>query len=60
MASDEYGNHGCNDFYLTTEANFTLQEAIKIDKFMNEWNGTPEDHNPKYANESCDFALMRY
>ena len=43
MASEEFGNHGCNDFNLIQDGGLSKNEAIKLNKKMNHWNGSPED-----------------
>lgn len=60
MASDEFANHGCNDYGLeNTDENWKMVCA------MHKWNGEdPEDlqDRPK-KNEliwTCDFLVMSY
>lgn len=53
-ASDEFSNHGCNDFDLIEEGNLTEEQVIELDKNMWEWNGTPEYHG---EHKQCRFAM---
>lgn len=60
MASSQFSNHGCNDFNLLKY--LTPEECVKLDQEICEWNGDPEEHDPKWASKGCnqDWLLMRY
>lgn len=60
MASDEFSNHGCNDFDLREQSDLTTEEMVNFDKAWHEWNGDPEEHEPERAHFQTDWALMRY
>lgn len=68
MASDKFGNHGCNDFKMT--GRFTDEERADLADLMNRQSLGP-DYKTKYApghddidtaerlkDYACDFALM--
>lgn len=57
MASNHFGNHGCNDFPL--EKYLTPEEQQMLTKQYHEWNGDPEEYNPDRP-MSLDFALMGF
>jgi len=46
MASDEFSNHGCNDFDLVTDGGMTVKEADAFQRAFYKWNGTPDDYRP--------------
>jgi len=60
IASDEFGNHGCNDFKLSDF--FSEEECVKFDKEYHEWNGDPDEHDSQYARSGWfqDYAVMSY
>jgi hypothetical protein len=60
LASERFSNHGCNDYYL--QPLLTEDECIELDKFLHEWNGDPEEHNPDWAKDGqqMDWFLMSY
>lgn len=41
-AADEFGNHGCNDFDLST-LGLSREDQVTLVAFMNERNGSPEE-----------------
>lgn len=45
LASDEFANHGCNDWEFPTH--WTLKEKQELVKAMHDANGTPEEYDPK-------------
>ena len=47
MAGEMMSNHVCNDPPDDWFADWTPQEIIQFDKEANEFNGTPEEHDPK-------------
>lgn len=64
MASNEFGNHGCNDFEL---AKFVpdLEERRQLIKAFHDYNGDPEEfvEDEKYREQYTwfhDFALMGF
>jgi hypothetical protein len=64
LASDQFSNHGCNDFELA-KCIPDLEERRKLMKSYNDYNGSPEDfeyddeHGSKFEIES-DAGLMGY
>jgi hypothetical protein len=56
LASDQYSNHGCNDFDLSFLPDKERQSLLKA---IEEWNGTPEDYDPT-RKVGADWVLMRY
>lgn len=64
LASDQFSNHGCNDFELA-KCISDLEERRKLMKEYNDYNGSPEDfeydveHGSKFEIEN-DAALMSY
>lgn len=60
IAGDEFTNHICNDFSLSA-LGLTKEEMTQLDKNIEAWNSTPEEHNPD-ADHSLkdDWILMHY
>jgi hypothetical protein len=59
MSSGEFANHGCNDAPDELFEGWTDEEKIALDKRMEEANGTPEEHDPRYIG-FMDWHLMCY
>lgn len=59
LASDEFGNHGCNDVEDEVWENWTLEERQKFIKEYHEWNGDPEEYDENYLHLP-DFAIMSF
>lgn len=59
LASEEFGNHCCNDVDESYFTNWTTEERQKFVKEYYNYNGSPEDYNPKYL-LLPDFALMGF
>jgi hypothetical protein len=59
MASEEFGNHGCNDFNLVKDGKMTAKEADALMKSFHVWNGSPGDYEPGDTNLG-DFVAMDY
>ena len=57
MASDEYSNHGCNDF--DWEQFFTKDEMKKICQDIETWNGSPEEYDENHLH-TPDWLFMSY
>ena len=59
MAADQFSNHGCNDFNMAKEQDWSLEERRDLAKRINDWNRSPEDFDPdgqyKYF---MDWVLM--
>jgi len=64
LASDNFSNHGCNDFDLTKSVP-DLEDRRALMKSYNDYNGSPEDfeddeaHGSQYEFDN-DSALMSY
>ena len=64
LASDNFSNHGCNDFDLTKSVP-DLEDRRALMKSYNDYNGSPEDfedddlHGSQYELDN-DAALMGY
>ena len=64
LASDNFSNHGCNDFSLLKSVP-DLEDRRKLMKSYNDYNGSPEDFEDDEA-RGCqykfdnDSALMSY
>jgi hypothetical protein len=62
MASEKFGNHGCNDFDLVGDGGMLAKEARDFRKRFHDWNGDPEafaKDNPKRT-DLPDFAVMDF
>lgn len=59
MASEMFGNHGCNDFDLVTDGGMTAEEAEAFQRAYCAWNGSPSDYEPGDTN-LADFAAMSF
>lgn len=59
LASDVFGNHGCNDVEDEVWENWTLEERQKFVKEYHEWNGDPEEYDENYLHLP-DFAIMSF
>lgn len=57
MASEEFGNHGCNDFDLVEDGKLTAKEADVFMKAFHTWNGTPDEYEPGDTSLG-DFIVM--
>lgn len=44
MASEQFSNHGCNDFEFPES--WTQQQCDDFTLAMHKWNGDPEEHEP--------------
>lgn len=55
--ASEYANHGCNDWEYPSD--WSQQEKEEFCAEYHEWNGDPEEYNPKFLNLP-DFAVMRF
>jgi len=59
MASDEFGNHGCNDVADSIYEDWTLEERQQFVKDYCEYNGDPSEYDPEFLHLP-DFALMGF
>lgn len=60
MAGDTFSNHGCNDFDLDA-LGVTKKQAAELDKQYQEFNNSPEDHDPDVDHrQQTDWTLMNY
>lgn len=57
LASDDFCNHGCNDFDLPSS--WSLKEKQDFVFAYHEWNGDPEEYDPGFL-QLPDFAVMTY
>ncbi len=62
IASESFGNHGCNDFDLAEVPGFETREArAALDLAEHTWNGDPKEHDPERDHRyAADFALMGF
>ncbi len=62
LASDEFRNHGCNDFSIANHVQgMTSDEMTALDLAAHAQNGDPEEHDPDADhNFQTDFVLMDY
>ena len=59
MASDVFGNHGCNDFDLNKY--ITPEQGKEFMRQYHEYNGDPEEWDPdEYNGQFYDFAVMGF
>jgi hypothetical protein len=60
-ASDLFSNHGCNDTPDEWFSDWTKEELVEFDRQYNEWNTSPEEHDPEdpWAHK-IDFAIMSF
>jgi hypothetical protein len=56
-ASDEFSNHGCNDWDFPSD--WTKEEQQEFVKAMNEDNGTPEEYDPEHLHVP-DWWVMSF
>jgi hypothetical protein len=47
MASDEFSNNGCNEMPKGIQKLLTKKQWTELDKEYHEFNGDPEEHDPK-------------
>jgi len=59
LASDEFGNHGCNDVPEKYFEGWTKEERQQFVKEIHEWNGDPEEYNPEFLH-TPDFAIFGF
>lgn len=57
MASDVFGNHGCNALDEDVWDGWTDKQRQKFVKEYHEYNGDPEEYDPDFLNLP-DFAVM--
>ncbi len=48
LASDQFSNHGCNDFDLVIEAGLTPEEAYEVNKAYVNWSGDADQVDENY------------
>ncbi|HYX21482.1 MAG TPA: hypothetical protein VFA98_11615 [Thermoanaerobaculia bacterium] len=61
-ASQEFANHGCNDFDLVADGAMLAKEARDFRKRFHDWNGDPESfaEDPPGKTDLPDFAAMDF
>jgi hypothetical protein len=57
LASNDFSNHGCNDFDLPES--WTLNECDEFTLAIATWNGDPENHEPG-RRTTMDYSVMAY
>jgi len=61
LASEQFSNHGCNDFRISEHVDMTADEMRALDLAMHVWNGDPHEHDPNADHDyQSDFFLMSY
>jgi len=62
MASDEFSNHGCNDFDLVGDGGMLAKEAKEFRRAYHDWNGDPESflEDAPGRTDLADSSAMRY
>ena len=59
MASDEFSNHGCNDFAV--ENYYTKEELCELVKSFNIHNGVTDPNSDHWVEHvDCDWLLMSF
>ncbi len=58
-ASEDCGNHVCNDVNEEIFSDWTLEERKKFVKEFHDYNGDPEEYDEDFLHLP-DFALMSY
>lgn len=59
MASEVFGNHGCNDMDEDVWDGWTEKQRQKFVKEYHEFNGDPEEYDPDFL-ELPDYAVMEF
>jgi len=59
LASDEFGNHGCNDVDDSFFDGWSIEERQSFVKECHIWNGDPEEYDPDFLHLP-DFAIMSF
>ena len=59
MASNEFGNHGCNDVDESIYDGWSIDERRRFVKEFHEWNGDPEEYDENFLHLQ-DFSLMNF
>lgn len=61
VASERYSHNGCSALDQEMSECLTKEEWVELDKNMQIWNGTPDDHDPEsLVLAQTDWALMYY
>lgn len=61
MASDQFCNHGCNDFHLVKEGGLTPEESYNIRVKMRAYNGDADEVEESPDNHyTQDWFVMAY
>ena len=59
LASNGFGNKGCNDVEEEVWNNWSLEERKEFVKEFHNWNGDPEEYNEEYLHIP-DFAIISF
>ncbi len=59
LASEEFGDHGCNDLDDKLFEKWSKEEIQQLTKEYHDFNGDPEEYNPNHL-YLPDFAVMAY
>jgi hypothetical protein len=57
-ATEEMGNHGCNDFSLTRDAGLTELECLVLDRTLREVFPVDMTEHPGQRDNISDFFLL--
>ena len=59
IAAEKFSNHGCNDVEESLFGGWTLEQRQEFARQYHEWNGDPEEYDPKYFHLP-DWAIMSF
>ena len=59
-ASEEFANHGCNDYRLDEEAGLTQAEATELRAEVTAWLRRGDPQAEEVGAVTCDFLLMDF
>lgn len=59
LASNEFGNHSCNDVEDSVYDGWTTEERKQFVKEYHKWNGDPEEYDENFLHLQ-DFAIMNF
>jgi hypothetical protein len=59
LASEEFGNHGCNDVDESVFESWSLDERRNFVKEFHEYNGDPNEYDENFLHLP-DFCIMSF
>jgi len=59
MASEEFGNHGCNDMDMSVFESVSVQARTEMTAAFNEWNGSAGEDEIQFTHIG-DWAWMAF